>query len=133
MGIKPGKEQIAECISQVTDSDHVFIESYKQLYGVDFNVYYNGQLLVEHMRGLYPEVINEQFRFTRTSPINTELRFLIFTKNVKSGIPIRDTTGLNLWIILEQKNPTESIFQVLCKEFRDVLLAASKMNSLKRF
>lgn len=59
MGIKPGKEQIAECISQVTDSDHVFIESYKQLYGVDFNVYYNGQLLVEHMRGLYPEVINE--------------------------------------------------------------------------
>ena len=80
MGTKPGKEQIAECISQVTDSDHVFIESYKQLYGVDFNVYYNGQLLVEHMRGLYPEVINEAIQIYKN-----------FTH--KYGIEFVDNTG----------------------------------------
>lgn len=58
-GIKSGKEQIAECLAKIPDADKVFIKPCKQLYTIDFKVFYCGMLLIEHMRGLYPDVVDE--------------------------------------------------------------------------
>ena len=58
-GIKSGKEQIAECISKTVYPDHIEIEPCRQIYSIDFNVFYKNCFLIEHMRGLDPDVINE--------------------------------------------------------------------------
>lgn len=58
-GIKPGKAQIAECLSKVKFSNAIDIQPCDRAYRVDFNVYYGDDLLIEHMRGLYPDYINK--------------------------------------------------------------------------
>ena len=59
-GIKDGEEQIEECLKNVTEPNKIIIrpESSGIYYNVDFRVYYQHQLIIEHMSTLSSEAIN---------------------------------------------------------------------------
>ena len=58
-GLKDGTEQINECLDKVNESENVYIKPIPELQNdVDFTVYYNRILLLEHMPLLSADIIN---------------------------------------------------------------------------
>lgn len=59
-GIKSGKEQIKECERMTIDPDNVKIVSHLSVFDtIDFEVYYRNCLVIEHMKSLDYNSINE--------------------------------------------------------------------------
>lgn len=57
-GLKDGTEQISECLNKVNESENVCIKPVQIVQNINFAIYYNNVLILEHMSSLSADSIN---------------------------------------------------------------------------